>query len=67
MTKSREYGNDCSRQINLDKRYAYTLKFFENNSSRLPKWCNDADAMKLHFCHIRGKYQMDPYPHTMKG
>ncbi|CAL5335731.1 unnamed protein product [Camellia sinensis] len=46
------------------KRYAYyTLKFFENNSSRLPKWCSDADTMKHPFCQIRGKYQMDPYPH----
>ncbi|KAI7981744.1 hypothetical protein LOK49_Contig15G00004 [Camellia lanceoleosa] len=26
---------------------AYTIKFFENNSSRLPKWCNGADTMKL--------------------
>ncbi|CAL5335724.1 unnamed protein product [Camellia sinensis] len=50
---------------------AYTLKFFENNSSRLPKWCNDAGTMKLPFCQIRGKYMMelpgyntmDPYPH----
>ncbi|CAL5392903.1 unnamed protein product [Camellia sinensis] len=46
-------------------------KFFENNSSRLPKWCNDADTVKLPFCQIRGKYRMelpgyntmDPYPH----
>ncbi|CAL5335730.1 unnamed protein product [Camellia sinensis] len=50
---------------------AYTLKFFENNSSHLPKWCNDADTVKLPFCQIRGKYRMDlpgyntmdPYPH----
>ncbi|KAL6544463.1 hypothetical protein OROMI_023325 [Orobanche minor] len=50
---------------------AYSLKFFENNSSRLPKWCNDADTVKLPFCQIRGKYRMelpgfntmDPYPH----
>ncbi|CAK9150254.1 unnamed protein product [Ilex paraguariensis] len=50
---------------------AYTLKFFENNSSRLPKWCNDADTVKLPFCQIRGKYRMelpgyntmDPYPY----
>ncbi|XP_056167555.1 uncharacterized protein LOC130138202 [Syzygium oleosum] len=49
---------------------AYTLRFFENNSSRLPKWCNDADNVKLPFCQIRGKYRMelpgyntmDPYP-----
>ncbi|CAL5392893.1 unnamed protein product [Camellia sinensis] len=50
---------------------AYTLKFFENNSSRLPKWCNDADTVKLPFCQIQRKYRMelpgyntmDPYPH----
>ncbi|KAL7217992.1 hypothetical protein ACSBR2_011257 [Camellia fascicularis] len=50
---------------------AYTLNFFENNSSRLPKWCNDVDTVKLPFCQIRGKYRMelpgyntmDPYPH----
>ncbi|KAL2245322.1 uncharacterized protein LOC105174849 [Sesamum indicum] len=50
---------------------AYSLKFFENNSSRLPKWCNDGDTVKLPFCQIRGKYRMelpgyntmDPYPH----
>ncbi|XP_022888422.1 uncharacterized protein LOC111403961 isoform X1 [Olea europaea var. sylvestris] len=50
---------------------AYTLKFFENNSSRLPKWCNDVDRVKLPFCQIQGRYRMelpgyntmDPYPH----
>ncbi|KAL0362242.1 UNVERIFIED_CONTAM: hypothetical protein Scaly_1179400 [Sesamum calycinum] len=50
---------------------AYSLKFFENNSSRLPTWCNDVDTVKLPFCQIRGKYRMelpgyntmDPYPH----
>ncbi|XP_043692441.1 uncharacterized protein LOC122642891 [Telopea speciosissima] len=50
---------------------AYTLKFFENNSSRLPKWCNEADDKELPFCQIRGQYRMelpgyntmDPYPH----
>ncbi|XVE50604.1 hypothetical protein DITRI_Ditri01bG0176700 [Diplodiscus trichospermus] len=50
---------------------AYTLRFFENNSSRLPKWCNDADDVKLPYCQILGKYRMelpgynsiDPYPH----
>ncbi|XVF77508.1 hypothetical protein PTKIN_Ptkin14bG0050100 [Pterospermum kingtungense] len=49
----------------------YTLRFFENNSSRLPKWCNDADNVKLPYCQILGKYRMelpgynsmDPYPH----
>ncbi|KAL6999315.1 hypothetical protein U1Q18_000475 [Sarracenia purpurea var. burkii] len=50
---------------------AYILKFFEDNSSRLPKWCNDGDTVKLPFCQIKGKYRMelpeynsvDPYPH----
>ncbi|OMP04450.1 hypothetical protein COLO4_09645 [Corchorus olitorius] len=50
---------------------AYSLKFFENNSSRLPKWCNDADNVELPYCQILGKYRMelpgynsmDPYPH----
>ncbi|MBA0641598.1 hypothetical protein Goklo_026134 [Gossypium klotzschianum] len=50
---------------------AYTLRFFENNSSRLPNWCNDADNVKLPYCQILGKYRMelpgfnsmDPYPH----
>ncbi|KAK8527247.1 hypothetical protein V6N12_054468 [Hibiscus sabdariffa] len=49
---------------------AYTLKLFENDSSRLPRWCNDADV-KLPYCQILGKYRMelpgfnslDPYPH----
>ncbi|XVF70597.1 hypothetical protein PTKIN_Ptkin11bG0175600 [Pterospermum kingtungense] len=50
---------------------AYSLRFFENNSSQLPKWCNDADDVKLPYCQILGKYRMelpgynsmDPYPH----
>ncbi|XP_047946363.1 uncharacterized protein LOC125192764 [Salvia hispanica] len=50
---------------------AYSLKFFDNNSSRLPKWCNDADTVKLPYCQIKGKYRMElpgynsmePYPH----
>ncbi|XP_019249828.1 PREDICTED: uncharacterized protein LOC109228993 isoform X2 [Nicotiana attenuata] len=50
---------------------AYSLKFFETNSSRLPKWCNADDSVKLPFCQIRGKYRMelpgynsmDLYPH----
>ncbi|KAK8490633.1 hypothetical protein V6N13_141654 [Hibiscus sabdariffa] len=33
---------------------AYSLRFFENNSSRLPKWCNDADNVKLPYCQIKG-------------
>ncbi|KAK4341842.1 hypothetical protein RND71_037658 [Anisodus tanguticus] len=50
---------------------AYSLKFFENNSSRLPRWCNADDSVKLPFCQIKGKYpmelpgynSMDPYPY----
>ncbi|KAI8009520.1 hypothetical protein LOK49_LG06G00523 [Camellia lanceoleosa] len=50
---------------------AYTLKFFENNSNRMPKWCNGVDTVKLPYGQIRGKYRMelpgyntmDPYPH----
>ncbi|KAI9186175.1 hypothetical protein LWI28_014411 [Acer negundo] len=50
---------------------AYSLRFFENNSSHLPKWCNDGDNVKLPYCQIKGKYRMelpgfntqDPYPH----
>ncbi|KAL3733536.1 hypothetical protein ACJRO7_022973 [Eucalyptus globulus] len=50
---------------------AYSLKFFKNNSRRLPKLCNDGDDAKLPFCQIRGRYRMellgyntmDPYPH----
>ncbi|CAK9317701.1 unnamed protein product [Citrullus colocynthis] len=51
---------------------AYTLKFYENNSSRLPKWCNAGDNVnKLPYCQILGKYRMElpgyntipPYQH----
>ncbi|PWA97055.1 hypothetical protein CTI12_AA033010 [Artemisia annua] len=39
-------------------RDAYMLKIFENNQTRLPKWCNNGDA-KLPFCQILGKYRME--------
>ncbi|KAG2239554.1 hypothetical protein Bca52824_091614 [Brassica carinata] len=50
---------------------AYMLKFFENNASRLPKWCNDNNDVKLPYCQIHAKYRMElprcntmePYPH----
>lgn len=50
---------------------AYALKFFEDNSSRLPEWCNKDDDVKLPFCQIKGKYRMElpeyntvePYSH----
>lgn len=38
---------------------AYTLNFFETNLSRLPKWCNDGDTIKLPFCQVRGRYRME--------
>lgn len=38
---------------------AYLLNIFENDSSRLPKWCNDGDTVELPFCQIRGKYRME--------
>ncbi|KAI3796010.1 hypothetical protein L1987_38671 [Smallanthus sonchifolius] len=34
------------------------LKIFENNQTRLPKWCNNGDD-KLPFCQILGKYRME--------
>ncbi|GJX99559.1 hypothetical protein Tco_0356578 [Tanacetum coccineum] len=54
---------------------AYTLNFFENNSSRLPTWCNNGDTVKLPFCQITGKYRMElpgyntiePYPHMAEN
>ncbi|XP_038896370.1 uncharacterized protein LOC120084633 [Benincasa hispida] len=51
---------------------AYTLKFYESNLSRLPKWCNAGDnENKLPYCQILGKYRMElpdyntisPYQH----
>ncbi|XP_058093837.1 uncharacterized protein LOC131239919 [Magnolia sinica] len=50
---------------------AYTLKFFEDDMSRLPVWCNQGDDVKLPFCQIKGKYRMElpeyntilPYAH----
>ncbi|KAJ0038814.1 hypothetical protein Pint_23085 [Pistacia integerrima] len=39
-------------------RDAYTLKIFENNQTRLPKWCNNKDG-KLPFCQILGEYRME--------
>ncbi|CAO1944784.1 unnamed protein product [Urochloa humidicola] len=46
---------------------AYTLNFFENNSTRLPKWCNKDDTVKLPFCQIKGRYRMElPGYNTMK-
>eukprot|EP01018_Ginkgo_biloba_P013703 Gb_15387 [translate_table: standard] len=40
-------------------RDAYMLKFFENNRTRLPSWCNEGDNVKLPFCQILGEYRME--------
>ena len=50
---------------------AYMLKIFEDNQTRLPGWCVEADGTVLPYCQIRGEYRMDlpdyntllPYPH----
>lgn len=50
---------------------AYALRFFEDNFTLLPQWCNREETVKLPFCQILGKYRMelpgyntvDPYPH----
>ncbi|CAA7394423.1 unnamed protein product [Spirodela intermedia] len=50
---------------------AYTLRFFEDNQTRLPEWCKEADGSVLPFCQLRGKYRMElpdynsllPYSH----
>ncbi|XP_008454552.2 uncharacterized protein LOC103494942 [Cucumis melo] len=54
---------------------AYTLKFYEDNLSRLPKWCNDGgdnyENKQLPYCQILGNYRMElpdyntihPYQH----
>ncbi|THF96309.1 hypothetical protein TEA_027835 [Camellia sinensis var. sinensis] len=64
------WNEALNKRLGTKLKDAYTLKLFENNSSRLPKWCKDADTVKLPFCQIRGKYRMelpgyntmDPYP-----
>ncbi|XP_057540368.1 uncharacterized protein LOC130818272 [Amaranthus tricolor] len=50
---------------------AYSLKFFEDDPSRLPSWCDDNHNEKFPFCQIRGRYRMElpgynsiePYQH----
>ncbi|KAG0609541.1 hypothetical protein M758_8G192400 [Ceratodon purpureus] len=39
-------------------RDAYMLKFFEDDVSRLPSWCNVTDAATP-FCQILGEYEME--------
>ncbi|KAL3654142.1 hypothetical protein CASFOL_003823 [Castilleja foliolosa] len=47
-------------------RDAYMLKIFENNTTRLPNWCNNGDD-KLPFCQILGEYKMElPYYNTLE-
>ncbi|KAJ7524596.1 hypothetical protein O6H91_17G037100 [Diphasiastrum complanatum] len=51
-------------------RDAYMLKFFEDEMSRLPAWCNSNDDPPLPYCQILGDYRLDlpefnsiePYP-----
>lgn len=38
---------------------AYMLNFFENNLTRLPKWCKEGDGTQLAFCQLRGMYKME--------
>lgn len=67
---SRKLALPCSLLIifkYLQLKDAYMLNFFENNASRLPKWCNDNDSVKLPFCQILGKYRMElPGYNTME-
>ena len=51
---------------------AYNLKFYEDNASRVPSWCEAGGSNEVGiFCQILGKYQMElpgyntvlPYPH----
>lgn len=74
MYKAAGLFDPIAREIQVTEftiKDAYVLRFFENNSSRLPKWCNDGDSVKLPYCQIRGKYRMelpayntmDPYAH----
>ncbi|KAK3423687.1 hypothetical protein EUGRSUZ_F00552 [Eucalyptus grandis] len=68
---NKRLGTEGSDLPDLLIKDAYSLKFLENNSSRLPKWCNDGDNVELPFCQIRGRYRMelpgyntmDPCPH----
>lgn len=39
-------------------RDAYMLRMFEDNRTRLPRWCN-GDADGLPFCQILGEYKME--------
>lgn len=51
------------------------LNFFEDDLSRLPKWCNEGDTVELPFCQIKGKYRMElpgyntmnPYPYMTEN
>ncbi|KAL8237716.1 hypothetical protein R6Q59_018797 [Mikania micrantha] len=69
---------DLSDQIQVTEftiKDAYTLNFYENDLSRLPKWCNEGDTVDLPFCQIKGKYRMElpgyntiaPYPNMTES
>ncbi|KAJ7539363.1 hypothetical protein O6H91_11G089000 [Diphasiastrum complanatum] len=52
-------------------RDAYMLKFFEDNQSRLPSWCNANDNPPFPYCQLLGDYRLElpdyntlePYAH----
>ncbi|KVI10325.1 hypothetical protein Ccrd_011267 [Cynara cardunculus var. scolymus] len=76
MYKEAGLFGDLASQIQVTEfTDAYMLNFFENDSSRLPKWCNEGDTVELPFCQIKGKYRMelpgynsmDPYPHMTES
>ncbi|KAL8226482.1 hypothetical protein R6Q57_016314 [Mikania cordata] len=78
MYKEAGLFGDLANEIQVTEftiKDAYTLNFFENNITRLPKWCNDGDTVKLPFCQITGKYRMElpgyntiePYPHMAEN
>ncbi|KAK9072277.1 hypothetical protein SSX86_008710 [Deinandra increscens subsp. villosa] len=78
MYKEAGLFGDLANEIQVTEftiKDAYTLNFFENNMTRLPKWCNDGDTVKLPFCQITGKYRMElpgyntiePYSHMAEN
>ncbi|KAF3453484.1 hypothetical protein FNV43_RR03924 [Rhamnella rubrinervis] len=60
MYKEAGLFDPISRSIEVTEftiKDAYMLKFFESNSSRLPKWCNEGDNVELPFCQIKDYYR----------
>ena len=43
---------------NLQIRDAYMLRIFEDNQTRLPRWCNNEND-RHPFCQILGEYRME--------